>query len=93
MREDLIWNILPPQEHLCLVCGADKHDDSLPHNRDSLFFQIAFSAEHGRPPTWADAAKDCPPDVKSRLWLFLLDNNISPDLIGNFDDEPTPKTP
>lgn len=55
--------LFPPGEGKCPICAA-KHLPEIPHNRDSLYYQMRFLQEHGRFPTWRDAAAHCPPDVK-----------------------------
>ena len=46
--------LLPPAAGTCPVC-ATKHDPILPHNQQSLYYQMRFYGLHGRWPTWADA--------------------------------------
>lgn len=46
---------------------AVSHDQSQPHNRDSLAYQYYFYGEHGRWPTWEDAMAHCPAEVRA-LW-------------------------
>jgi hypothetical protein len=62
--------LLPPKAGVCQTCAVD-HDPSLPHNRDSLYFQYAFYKEHGRWPTWLDAMAHCTPEMRSQ-WTKLL---------------------
>ncbi len=56
--------ILPPGPGKCLEC-AEAHDPRLPHNRDSLYYNMKFRQQHDRAPTWADAIAHCPDDVKA----------------------------
>ena len=50
--------ILPPPAGKCQECAVD-HKPEEPHNRDSLYYQMAFRQKHGRWPTWADATAHC----------------------------------
>lgn len=62
--------MMPAPEGTCALC-AHPHDESQPHNAQSLFYQMRFQAEHGRAPDWRDAMQHCEPDVK-RLWKEAL---------------------
>lgn len=55
--------ILPPREGRCPVCAAT-HAPELPHNKDSLYYQMRFRQQHGRFPTWKDATAHCSPEAK-----------------------------
>jgi hypothetical protein len=50
--------LLPPAPGRCQACAAE-HEAHLPHDRQSFYYQMAFRAEHGRSPTWADAMAHC----------------------------------
>lgn len=59
-------NLLPPRADACQVCGhAPAHDPDQPHNAQSLYYQYAFFADHGRWPTWRDAVAHCPEPVRA----------------------------
>lgn len=58
--------LFPPGPGKCPVCAAT-HPPEVPHNRDSLYYQIKFRQEHGRFPTWQDAAAHCTPEI--RAWF------------------------
>lgn len=62
--------LLPPAADRCQVC-ATKHEPQLPHNQQSLYYQMAFNIEHGRGPTWKDAMEHCD-DTMKRLWITEL---------------------
>lgn len=62
--------LLPPSADVCQECAVD-HAHDQPHNRDSLYYQMAFHATHGRWPTWTDAMAHCGPDVRA-AWRELL---------------------
>ena len=53
----------PPLRGTCPKCGA-RHDPALPHDRDSIYYQLRFHRKYGREPTWADAAAHCAEDVR-----------------------------
>ena len=57
--------MLPPSGDVCQEC-ATAHDHFQPHNQQSLYYQMAFHAKHGRWPTWTDAMQHCPPDVQKQ---------------------------
>jgi len=56
--------MLPAKEGTCEVC-ATAHEPEMPHNRQSLFYQVRFNAENGRSPTWLDAMKHCSEDMQT----------------------------
>lgn len=51
--------LLPPADGKCRICAVD-HGPTLPHNYQSLFYQVRFRARYGRDGTWADAIAHCP---------------------------------
>jgi hypothetical protein len=56
--------ILPPAPGKCPVC-AGEHDAKMPHDKDSLYYQMKFRQAQGRFPTWADAMAHCTPEIKA----------------------------
>jgi len=56
------FSLLPPPKGHCQVCAV-QHDPSMPHNRDSLYYQTRFNMQTGRAPDWRDAIYHCPSDV------------------------------
>lgn len=58
--------LLPPSPDGCPVC-ATKHEPNLPHNQQSLYYQMRFKGLHGRWPTWADAGAHCEPSMVA-MW-------------------------
>lgn len=56
--------LLPPPPGVCQECAVD-HAWNQPHNKQSLYYQMAFHATHGRYPTWSDAMSHCPPEVQT----------------------------
>jgi hypothetical protein len=70
--ETVPFQIMPPPAGACTVCGrSPAHRPDEPHDAQSLYYQYAFFAEHGRWPTWRDALAHCPDDIKS-LWEQAL---------------------
>ena len=57
--------LMKPHPDACQVC-AREHEPHLPHDQQSLYYQMAFHAQNGRYPTWADAMAHCAPEVKRR---------------------------
>lgn len=64
VREAGTCSLLPPRPDVCQECAV-KHDPGEPHNRDSLYYQVKFEAEHGRSPQWSDAIAHCSPEMKT----------------------------
>lgn len=62
--------LVPPAPDVCQVC-ATKHEPSMPHNQQSLYYQMAFRGEHGRWPTWTDAMAHCTFSMQ-RYWVDEL---------------------
>lgn len=66
MSGDGRLQMLPPAEHLCPICAVE-HEADLPHNAQSMYYQMRFKEHHGRHPTWADASAHCSTEMRS-LW-------------------------
>ena len=64
-----VFKLLPPPD-VCQECAVD-HDKRSPHNKQSLYYQYSFYAEHGRWPTWEDAMAHCDEEVKE-AWIEAL---------------------
>lgn len=62
--------LLPPRAEVCQECAED-HDPQLPHNQQSLYYQMKFHMEHGRRATWADAMAHCSDEMKA-IWTEEL---------------------
>ncbi|NLV59170.1 MAG: hypothetical protein GXY67_10415 [Clostridiales bacterium] len=62
--------ILPPAPDACPMC-ATQHDPDVPHNAQSLYYQMKFRQEHGRFPTWDDAMAHCSEETRQRWQLEL----------------------
>ena len=58
--------LMKPHPDACQVC-ARQHEAHLPHDQQSLYYQMTFHAQHGRYPTWGDAMAHCHPNVQ-RIW-------------------------
>lgn len=56
--------LLPPAPYRCQECAV-KHPPEQPHNRDSLYYAMVFQQQHGRSPTWADAAAHCTQEMQA----------------------------
>lgn len=56
--------MLPAAPGKCPTCAVD-HPPEQPHNKDSLFYQMRFHAEHKRWPVWADAVAHCAEPVRA----------------------------
>jgi hypothetical protein len=62
--------LLPPDKDVCQICAV-KHDPTLPHNAQSLYYQTKFQMENGRAATWEDAMAHCTEEVK-KVWREAL---------------------
>lgn len=56
--------LLPPRSDVCQECARD-HDPRLPHDKQSLYYQVKFKMEHGRGATWTDAMAHCSDEIKT----------------------------
>lgn len=77
--------LVPPRPGVCPVCAVD-HDLAMPHNRDSLYYQMKFRRRYGRFPTWKDAAANCTPEIKKRFAEEYAKRGITIDLFGEESD-------
>ena len=64
------YTFAPPKPGACAVC-ATVHDPAMPHDRNSLYYQMQFRHKHGRYPTWKDAMSHCD-DLTKRIWTAKL---------------------
>ena len=65
------WILLPCAPDACQECAV-KHKPTWPHDKESLYYQMAFYREHGRWPTWRDAMAHCSPRLQE-LWVEELE--------------------
>lgn len=70
-------NILPPRPGQCPICAV-KHDEELPHDATSFYYQFLFSAQWKRSPTWNDAMAHCSIEIQQRWKAFLNHMDIDP---------------
>lgn len=63
--EGISWKIIPPSADKCQIC-AIVHTPDLPHNAQSMYYQMTFASMIGRSPTWADALAHCSDAMKLR---------------------------
>ena len=56
-------NLLPPPADACQIC-ATRHEPGMPHNCDSLYYQVSFFNQNNRYPTWGDAMAHCTDEIK-----------------------------
>jgi hypothetical protein len=56
--------LLPPKPGTCPICAIE-HEDNMPHNQQSLYYQYRFYGIRGRWPTWADAIAHCSSEMKT----------------------------
>ena len=73
--------LLPAAPGTCEVC-ATKHESEMPHNQQSLFYQMAFHSEHKRWPTWADAMAHCTLEMQEQWRKHLRARGVSEKQLG-----------
>jgi len=79
-------HLLPPPSDACQECAVDHRPDE-PHNKDSMFYQMAFRKEHGRWPTWADAIAHCSDDAKVAIKEMLEKEGLWSEPIDGLSEE------
>ena len=52
------------------------HDPALPHNVNSLYYQMKFFQKNERSPKWADAMEHCDEAVKAKWVRALAEHGI-----------------
>ena len=67
--------ILPAKEGTFPIC-ATSHEPELPHNKDSLFYQMSFYQQNGRYPTWKDAMEHCSEEMKAQWTDALKEHGV-----------------
>ena len=73
-HEGMAWNVLPPAPDKCQICAV-KHEPEIPHNAQSLYYQMTFNGMVGRAPTWADAMAHCSEEMKAAWKRELTQKN------------------
>ncbi|AYJ85319.1 hypothetical protein D3Y57_04700 (plasmid) [Sphingomonas paeninsulae] len=58
--------LIPPPKDKCQECATD-HPIELPHNAQSLFYQVHYKMSTGEEPSWLTAMAHCDDDMKA-LW-------------------------
>ena len=76
-NETRMW-VLPPAADKCQICGTT-HEADLPHNAQSLFYQVTFNMAHGRAPTWIDAMEHCEPEMREHWRAELIRMGVDVD--------------
>lgn len=59
--------MLPAKPGTCAMC-ATEHDESMPHNYWSIFYQMRFKAKYGRDATHADALAHLSAEYRTRAY-------------------------
>ena len=60
------FQLLPAPPGTCPTC-ATKHEPEMPHDAQSLFYQYRFYSQRGRWPTWKDAIKHSPQEIREHF--------------------------
>lgn len=71
-RQENAATLLPAPPGTCEECAVE-HDPRLPHNQQSMFYQMRFHALHGRWPTWTDAMQHCEPALREDWRASLIE--------------------
>jgi len=79
--------IAPPVKGVCPVCAVN-HDPAMPHNRDSLYYQMRFQQKHGRFPTWADAMAHCDEHIRAVCVGLLAEHGVDVDGLAGIQTRP-----
>jgi hypothetical protein len=64
--------LMPNAPGTCDWCAVD-HPPELPHDKQSLYYQMKFKAIKGRWPTWTDAMEHCTEEVKAVAREAVID--------------------
>lgn len=67
--------LLPPRPGACKECACF-HAPALPHDPNSLYYQMHFYQKHRRFPTWSDAMAHCDDAVKQAFMAELAKHGI-----------------
>ncbi|HUX56340.1 MAG TPA: hypothetical protein VMV77_05170 [Bacteroidales bacterium] len=62
--------MLKPAPDKCQECAKD-HRPDMPHDPNSLYYQMQFQMKHSRWPTWTDAMAHCSQEMKD-IWIKAL---------------------
>ena len=97
LKDRFGMTLMPAKPGVCPKCGRD-HEDSFPHDRDSMLYQYTFYDENGIFPSWADAMAHCSEGVKA-YWMEQfaargIDPNERPEVATmQFEIKPNPHAP
>jgi hypothetical protein len=69
------FQLMPCAKDVCQKCAVN-HDERLPHNQQSMYWQYWFYSQYARWPTWEDAMKHCTEEVKEATKEVLRKNGI-----------------
>ena len=70
--------LLPAKKGTCPDCAV-VHEPEMPHNPESLYYQVKFLMKHGRDAKWSDAMAHCTDAVKAYWKEALLKKGVSED--------------
>lgn len=73
--------ILAPARGRCPLC-AERHRPEEPHEANSLYYIMRFRRVHKRMPTWADAMRHCPEEIRAAFAAQLKERGIETDTDG-----------
>ena len=67
--------LLPPPDGTYPICAV-AHEDSAPHNAQSMYYQYRFYGIHGQWPTWADAIAHCSQPIQMAWESRLVERGV-----------------
>lgn len=73
--QEVKMSLLPPTQDKCQKCAVD-HEEDIPHDQTSLYWQTWFYLQHRRQPTWRDAMAHCTDEVKQQWIIALQEHGI-----------------
>lgn len=79
--------IAPPVPGVCPVCAVN-HDAAMPHNRDSLYYQMRFHQKNGRFPSWADAMAHCDDHTRAVCMGLLAEHGVNVEGLAGIQTRP-----
>lgn len=67
--------IMPPRPGTCPECAVE-HAPDMPHNKDSLYYQMKFRQKNGRFASWEDAMAHCSETMKAYWRQALAERGV-----------------
>lgn len=78
------FELLPPAPNVCQQCACD-HPVGIPHNLQSLYYQVWFKKTYGRTPTWDDAFEGCSDEIVKNFVEYYKQHHVVIEHSRNLD--------